>query len=243
MNIVGAGVAFLAGMGSIASPCVLPLIPAYLTYLGGMAGSGGHGPSSHDRWRLFGHALGFVAGFSLVFILFGLSATAVGLILLRHQLWIREAAGIIVVLFGLQLTGVFHLPFLEREWRWLLPNMSPATETHTPSWGQSVFLGVSFSAGWTACVGPVLASILTLAAETANWGQGALLLTWYSLGLAVPFLAMALGVTRLRPVLQRFQPWLPRIQTASGILLVGLGVMIFLGIFQRLSALFSPYAF
>lgn len=228
------GVAFLAGMGSLGSPCVLPLIPTYLTYLSGVSAA----PGEMRRPRAgttFAHGVLFVVGFSLVFVLFGLSATGIGMLLLRHQLVVRRVAGMIVVVMGFNVTGLVRVPLLQREWQWRptaakAPGLSPI---------RSLVLGISFSAGWTACVGPVLASILALAAETARWQEGAWLLAWYSLGLGVPFLVMAALVARLQPFIVKMGRWLPVIQVISGALLVVLGIMIYLGIFSRLSAAFS----
>ncbi len=231
--------AFLAGLGSIGSPCVLPLIPTYLTYLGGLS----DGVDNHNRrsfsWRLMGHGALFILGFSLVFVLLGLSATGIGMLLLRHQVLMRHVSGLIIILFGANLMGLLRIRWLDRDWRWTRP-MS-ARPAHRVSPKHSFALGIAFSAGWTACVGPVLASILTLAAQNPHWIAGATLLSWYSLGLGVPFLVMAAFVSRLQGWMTRIQPWLPWIQRVSGLLLIGLGLMIYAGIFARLSAAFSQY--
>jgi cytochrome c-type biogenesis protein len=233
---VAAGVALLAGLASIVSPCVLPLIPTYVTYLGGVSVSTGTEAPFRPRRLppLLGHAFLFTGGFALIFILFGLSATAVGIFLLRLHVLLDRLSGVIVFLFGLNLAGLLRIGWLSREWRW-----EPSRRVRPDTPWYSLLLGVSFSCGWTACVGPVLASILTLAANTASWVSGLELLAWYSLGLAVPFWVMALLMTRIRPWLTRIQRWLPLVQAASGVMLMILGVMLYLGIFARLSALFS----
>jgi cytochrome c-type biogenesis protein len=170
----------------------------------------------------------------VVYVLLGLSATALGQWLLHYHRVLEQVSGLVVIILGLNLTGIVRLELLNRDWRW---SVNRYARPQSPWY--ALLLGVAFSCGWTACVGPVLASILTLAANTASWHRGAALLAWYALGLALPFWAIALFLSRLRPWLTRVQPYLPAVQILSGLLLVGVGLLLFFGVFSRLSALFS----
>jgi len=221
--------AFAAGLLSFLSPCVLPLVPAYLGYLSGQAVAVADERRSFvDRLATFLHALAFVVGFSAVFIALG--ATAGGLGRLLRSDWIRWIGGLVMVFFGLVLTGLIKLPFLYAERR---VRISPRA-----GWGylSSFLVGVSFAAGWTPCVGPVLGSILLLGANQETVLQSVVLLVAYSVGLGVPFLLVGLAVDRAGVLLRRLGRYLHIIQVATGVLIVVFGVLLFTDGLQALGA-------
>jgi cytochrome c-type biogenesis protein len=226
---VSIGLAWLAGVASFLSPCVFALVPAYVGYLGGIATHSGAG-AAPGRWRVFSHGVAFVIGFSLVFIGLGAAASAVGQMLFDMRGWLGRIGGVIVIIFGLHTMGVINLPFLNADTR--------RQAAPDPSWGyiSSGLMGVFFSAGWAPCVGPVLGAVLTLALDSGSLGRGVLLLVAYSAGMAVPFLLAALGIGRVSEWLRRYSRYLRYVSLATGALLVIIGVMLVLGVFQRLAA-------
>jgi cytochrome c-type biogenesis protein len=226
---VSIGLAWLAGVASFLSPCVFALVPAYVGYLGGIATQPGAG-AAPGRWRVFSHGVAFVIGFSLVFIGLGAAASAVGQMLFDMRGWLGRIGGVIVIIFGLHTMGVINLPFLNADTR--------RQAAPDPSWGyiSSGLMGVFFSAGWAPCVGPVLGAVLTLALDSGSLGRGVLLLVAYSAGMAVPFLLAALGIGRVSEWLRRSSRYLRYVSLATGALLVIIGVMLVLGVFQRLAA-------
>ncbi|HYF39234.1 MAG TPA: cytochrome c biogenesis CcdA family protein, partial [Gemmatimonadales bacterium] len=206
------------------SPCVLPLVPSYVGFLTGMT----HPESGVRRRAALAHALLFIVGFSLVFILLGASATALGRALGHYQIWLQRAGGVLIIVFGLFCLGVFGSRLLTREYRLQLE--------HKPvGYLGSALVGMAFAAGWTPCIGPVLGGILGLAASSANVTQGMLLLAVYSAGLAVPFLLAAVAVESFLGWFQRFRPLLPWVMRISGVLLVVVGLLLFSGEFTRLA--------
>ncbi len=221
---LGVLVAFAAGLLSFLSPCVLPLVPSYLGFVTGMTIT-----EMSDRRRMaLVHALLFVLGFSLVFVLLGASATALGRALNHYQIWIQRIGGALVVLFGVLCLGVFRPSFLVQERRLQLQ--------HKPiGFLGSVIVGMVFAAGWTPCIGPVLGAILGLAATEGDLARGTLLLGSYSAGLALPFLAAALGVEAFLSWFQRFRRYLPWVQRISGVLLIIVGALLLTGHFTRLA--------
>jgi len=222
------GLAFLAGMASFLSPCVLALVPAYVGYLGGRSvGSGG--TAAQSRWATFAHGLAFVLGFSIVFILLGAAASALGGLVYDGRQWLARVGGAVVIVFGLHMLGVIHIPFLDFDTR---RQVRP-----DPSLGylSSALMGVFFSAGWSPCVGPVLGAVLTLALNTARVTQGVLLLTAYSAGLAIPFLLAALGIGRAAELLRNHAGWLKGISLVTGVVMVILGIMLLTGTLSQLS--------
>jgi cytochrome c-type biogenesis protein len=225
-------IAFAAGFLSFASPCVLPLVPVYLSYLAGSAvGARGGTPS---RSQLFVQALAFVLGFSLVFVSLGAVAGLIGVSLAPQLPLIRQVGGVILIIFGLHTAGVLRISLLLREWRpGVLPNASrfgPAT---------SFVVGMVFAFGWTPCVGPVLGGILMLASTSETALQGAYLLGVYSLGMGIPFLVAGLLAGALMGVLKAVNRYLRVVEVVSGIMLVVLGFLVFSGELERLSGLFS----
>jgi cytochrome c-type biogenesis protein len=221
---LGIAVAFAAGLLSFLSPCVLPLVPSYVGVLTGMSL-----PEMGGRRRVaLLHALLFVAGFSLVFILLGASATALGRALNYYQVWIQRLGGLLIIGFGLVCLGVIKSDWLTQERRLHLE--------HKPvGYLGSALVGMAFGAGWTPCIGPVLGAILGLAATSADLSRGVLLLAVYSAGLAVPFLIAALAVERFLDWFQRFRKYLPWVMRVSGALLVLVGVLLLTGEFTRLA--------
>jgi cytochrome c-type biogenesis protein len=225
---IGLGLAFLAGLASFLSPCVLSLVPAYIGYLGGrsMAVAQEREPS---RWETFSHGLAFVLGFSVVFILLGIATSVLGSVLYDARNWLAKIGGIVVVIFGLHMTHIIRIPFLEYDLR---PQSQPDRQRGYVS---SFLMGIFFSAGWSPCVGPVLGAILTLSLSGGSISQGALLLTAYSIGLAIPFLLAALGIGWVTVILRKYGKVMHYIEIAMGVLLIIIGIMLFMGTFEYLA--------
>lgn len=221
MSIAGPiALALLAGIISFTSPCCLPLMPGYLAYVGGV-GSGAAGSVQVGR-RVLGASLLFVLGFAIVFTLLGASATVVGSVLLFDRPLFLKVAGVFVIVMGLVSIGVLRIPLLNRERRFDLGRIRPGP-------GGAVPLGMAFALGWTPCIGPVLAGLLTAAAATQTAWSGAGLLFVYSLGLGIPFVLMALGYAKAGRVFG----WLRRhgraIEVSGGLVLVTMGVLMITG--------------
>ncbi|MBI4307382.1 MAG: cytochrome c biogenesis protein CcdA [Chloroflexi bacterium] len=212
-------IAFGAGVLSFVSPCCLPLVPVYLAHLAGASAS--EGVAFPSQRVTFFHALGFVLGFSALFVALGASAGLLGSVLAPYMSVLRKVAGLLLVVLGLHIIGVFRIPFLYYERR-----LSYSGGTR-PSYWRSFLIGGAFAAGWTPCVGPILAGIFTLAWDSQTAAQGALLLAVYSAGLGTPFLLAGLGVGRLAGVLHRVNRYLRPMEVASGALLVAVGVLVF----------------
>jgi cytochrome c-type biogenesis protein len=229
MNIsqVTLGLAFLAGLASFLSPCVFSLVPAYISYLGGRAAGGMQ--SKSNRWVTLSHGLAFVLGFSLVFIVLGVAVSAAGGWLFDIRNYLAKIGGLIVIIFGLHMIGVFRLPFLEYDTR-----ISTAPDR---KWGyvSSTLMGVFFSAGWSPCVGPVLGSILTLAVNGGSIALGAKLLSAYSAGLAIPFLVAAWGIGWVTAVLRKYGKLMRYVEIGMGVILVVVGILLFAGVFELLA--------
>ncbi len=224
---VSFGLAFLAGLASFLSPCVFSLVPAYIGYLGGRAAGGEDNAS--NRWITFTHGLAFVFGFSVVFVLLGVAASAAGGFLFDFKIWLAKIGGLVVIIFGLHMIGVFRIPFLEYDTR---VNTAP-----DPKWGylSSALMGVFFSAGWSPCVGPILSVILTFAINGGSMILGAKLLTAYSAGLAIPFLVAALGIGWVTTILRKYGRAMRYVEIAMGVILVIVGVMLFAGVFELIA--------
>ncbi len=216
-------VAFWAGVLSFLSPCVLPLIPSYVTYITGVSFEDLTGNVETERRRIryltLINSLTFVLGFSLVFIfLFGLSSSLLGQYLFDYREWIRYAGGALIIVFGLYVMGVLKFRFLAQEKKLHL-HEKPAGLLGT------FLVGMTFAAAWTPCVGPILGSIFLLSAGTTTTAsEGLLLLSAYSLGLAIPFLAASLSVNAFLTHFRRFHPYIRAISVASGVLLVLVGI-------------------
>ncbi len=217
-------VAFVAGLLSFLSPCVLPLVPSYVGFITGMTL-----PEVSGRRRAaLTHALLFVAGFSLVFVLLGASATALGRALNHYQVWVQRVGGVLIILFGVLCLGGFKVGLLNQERRLHLG-------TKPVGYLGSALVGVAFGAGWTPCIGPVLGGILGLAATSSDVSRGMQLLAVYSAGLAIPFLIAAVAVDSFLDWFQGFRRYLPWVMRLSGILLIVVGVLLVTGEFTRLA--------
>jgi cytochrome c-type biogenesis protein len=212
---VSFALAFTAGLLSFLSPCVLPLIPSYISFLTGLSAE----ELQVRRGTAVLHALWFVAGFSGVFMALGATASELGSFLLRYHLWIGRVGGVLVLAFGLYLLGVARPAFLLRERRFHLARKPLG-------YVGSTLVGVAFGAAWTPCIGPILGAILTLAAATASVAQGTALLAVYALGLAVPFVLTAVALDRFLTWFQRFRPYLVWVERVAGGLLIVLGVLL-----------------
>jgi cytochrome c-type biogenesis protein len=227
---ISVGLALLAGMASFLSPCVFSLVPAYVGYLGGRAaGTVGSENGKSNRWVTFSHGLAFVLGFSIVFVFLGVAAAFAGGLLYDLRFWLSKIGGVVVIIFGLHMIGVFHIPFLAYDTR--------IQQAPDPKWGylSSVLMGVFFSAGWSPCVGPVLGAILTLAINGGSIFLGAMLLTAYSVGLAIPFLVAALGIGWVTTILRKYSKTMRYVEIAMGVILVIIGVMLFAGVFELIA--------
>jgi cytochrome c-type biogenesis protein len=212
-----------AGLISFLSPCVLPLVPAYLSYMAGTTLDRMLEPNGADaalNRRVFVSAVAFVVGFATVFVAMGASASALNRLIIENIEIIGKIAGAVIVLFGLHYMGLLKIPLLYREARFRTADGS------TGLVGAYV-LGLAFAFGWTPCVGPILATILTVAASREDLGYGISLLATYALGLGIPFLVAALAVKPFMRFMQRFRRHLHKVEIAAGALLVLTGILIF----------------
>lgn len=225
---VTVGLAALAGLASFLSPCVLALVPAYIGYLGGRSVTPS-GQVIDNRWTTFYHGLAFVLGFSVIFVALGAAASLIGSVLFDMRTWIARIGGAIVIVFGLHTMGVINIRFLDADTR---VQHDPSQNT---SFLSSALMGVFFSAGWAPCVGPVLGAVLTLALNSAQVGQGVVLLSAYSVGLAIPFLAAALGVGRIAELLREYRHIIRYVSIATGVIMIIVGVMLMTGTLERLA--------
>jgi cytochrome c-type biogenesis protein len=214
-SAVSLSVALAAGLLSFLSPCVLPLIPSYLGFLTGLSAE----EFERRRGTALLHALWFIAGFSVIFVILGATASALGSLVGHSQVWIGRAGGVLVILFGLYLLGVPGPA-------WLLPERRIALARKPLGYLGSAVVGITFGAAWTPCVGPILGAILTLAAARESVSQGAVLLAAYALGLAIPFVVAALALERFLAWFQRFRPYLVWVDRVAGTLLILLGILL-----------------
>jgi cytochrome c-type biogenesis protein len=216
---------FVAGLVSFLSPCVLPLVPPYLAYLGGTSierlNAGGALEGAAYRRTVLAAAC-FVAGFTTVFVTLGATASLFGQVLLDHKDTLARVAGVIIILFGLHFLGVLKIPFLYMEKRF-------QADMNTASLGGAYVIGLAFAFGWTPCVGPVLATVLTVAAQENSVNKGIYLLLLYSLGLGVPFLLAAVAIRPFLDFMQRFRRHLGTVEKVMGAALVITGIMFLTG--------------
>ncbi len=227
---VNIGVAFVAGLVSFLSPCVLPLVPIYLAQL---VGQSVYQSEEKRQARLvtFVHAALFVLGFTLAFVALGATASTLGSFLREQQFLLRQIGGVLLILVGLHLTGLLRIPLLYWQKRF---EFRPSR----PSYAASVLTGVVFAIGWSPCVGPILGIILALAGQAATLKQGVLLLLMYSLGLGVPFLLLGLGLNQVSRILKWLKPHLGKIEIGTGVLMIAAGVVIFFNMLLQFNALF-----
>ncbi|MBI3966360.1 MAG: sulfite exporter TauE/SafE family protein [Chloroflexi bacterium] len=225
--------AFAAGTASFLSPCHLAVVPAYLAILGGAAAES---PVQVGHRIVVRRAAMFVAGFSLAMIALGMSVGLVGYLLWDQMSVIRRVGGIVLVVFGLHTMGLVRVPLLYRELRWL-----PQGRSLEGEWSGLV-LGLLIGLGWTPCIGPVLAAILLLAAESATVWHGGALLAVYAAGLSLPFFALALFLGRSHTAVRQLRRYGHHVEIATGATLVVMGVLLFTNQFQRISALLGTWA-
>lgn len=250
--------AFVAGLLSVASPCVLPLVPAYLGYLTGSAletsgggqtvatvGAGGGGgsvaiasaPPRPDTPSPFLHSVAFVSGFSVIFILFGVSLGIVGYFLRDNQDLILRVAGGMLIVMGLHLSGVITIPFLEQERRLDVGRGAKV------GYARSFAVGSAFSAGWSPCIGPTLGAIFALAVSSGTVVEAGILFAVYSLGLSVPFLALGLAYNSVKPFYMRAKRYMGVVNYLSGALLIVIGILIFTDSLINLNSAFDFWPF
>jgi cytochrome c-type biogenesis protein len=220
--------AFLAGVLSFLSPCVLPLVPGYVSLISGSSVESLQGQDRRLLTRVMASSLMFILGFSIVFILLGAVATGLGQLTRQYYPLLTRIAGAVIIVFGLHLTGVLKIKALYADKR-----MHQVKGDSTP-WGAFV-VGFAFAFGWTPCIGPILATILALAASQDTVLKGTFLLAVYSLGLAVPFLLTSLGIDRFLSFYGRFRRHLHTVEVASGVLLIVIGALVLTRHFTMLS--------
>lgn len=252
-------IAFAAGLLSVASPCVLPLVPAYLGYLTGSAlegatetqtvavqsagGGGGSAvavagaPPAVKTPSPFLHSVAFVAGFSFIFILFGISLGIIGYFFRDNQDLILKVAGVLLIIMGLHLSGVITIPFLEQERRLDLGRGQQV------GYARSFVVGSAFSAGWSPCIGPTLGAIFALAVSSGTVLEAGILFAVYSLGLSVPFLAMGLAYDKVKPFYTRAKKYVGIVNYLSGALLIIIGILIFTDSLINLNEQFNFWPF
>jgi len=220
--------AFVAGLVSFLSPCVLPLVPGYVSLISGVGVEELKSHESNLLRKTMLNSVSFILGFSVVFITLGAISTEVGQLLARYKSMLAQVAGVVIVLFGLHLTGIFRINALYADKR--LHGVKGGSTA-----GGAFLIGFAFAFGWTPCVGPILAVILGFAAAQDSVFKGVALLTVYSMGLAVPFLLTALGIERFLRFYSRFRAHMHAIEVASGALLIALGVLLVFGRFTVIS--------
>ena len=232
MPEVGILIALTAGLFSFLSPCVLPLVPSYLTFVTGMSLEDLE--AGVNRKATFIHSLLFVSGFSIIFIILGASASFLGQFFQQYERVVATVGGIIIIVLGLHMAGVFRVLPLMQEKRLHL-NDKPAGYLGT------LGVGMAFGAGWTPCIGPVLGAILTYGFSQDTVWAGVGLLTVYSIGLAIPFLLASLALDRFLMTFKKFRRWIPVVEKSSGVLLVVLGLMLITGRFTVLASWLTQF--
>ncbi len=235
ISLVSFGIAFLAGLVSFLSPCMLPLVPIYLTQLVGQSVSQSveRGGTRPTRFTTFFHSTMFVLGFTTAFVALGATASTLGSLLSAYQFQLRQIGGVLLILIGLHLVGILKLPFLCWQKRF---------EFHStrPNYLISFVIGIIFAIGWTPCISLLLGSILGLAAAAATLRQGVLLLLAYSLGMGLPFLLLGLGLNQISRVLKHLRPFLGKIEIGTGIVMIVMGAMIYFNVLTSLNRYFVP---
>lgn len=233
MNEIGLFFAFTAGILSFFSPCVFPLLPAYITHLTG--GKIENSKVMIDRGTLFIRSSGFIVGFSLIFIVMGASATFLGQVFMNYRTIVMQIAGLLIIIFGLQMAGLLNIKFLMIE-------KKIHSEKKTTGIFSSIFLGMAFASGWSPCVGLALSSILLLASSSDTLYQGMYLLTFYSLGMAVPFMIISFVISFSLAAIKKINKYLAKIAFVNGMIMVGMGFLVLSGQMQKISAWLSAYS-
>ena len=217
MDNVSIILAFSAGLLSFLSPCVLPLIPAYVSYLTGSAVADIN--DSKAKLNLLYKSIGFIIGFTIIFLIMGASISSLGKLFAANQGTVRKVGGILIIVFGLHTTGILKIKALYSEKR-LLPLGDNKKSI------SAMFIGMAFATGWTPCIGPILSSILIYAGSMDTIGKGILLLLFYSLGLAVPFLLTAFAIGSFSKYMRKFSKYLPAVSVISGVLMIIMGILV-----------------
>src|SRR5713226_73752 len=220
--------AFFAGLTSFLSPCVLPLVPGYLSMISGAGLEELKVPQAHLMRRVMLNSIAFILGFSVVFIALGAAATEIGQVLGVYKHTLARVAGVVIILFGLHLTGIFKIKALYTDAR-----LHSVKGSSTPL--GAFVIGFAFAFGWTPCLGPILSAVLTIAGQQGTMMKGIILLTVYSLGLAVPFLLTSLLMERFLKFYSRFRSHMHALEVASGGLLIALGILLVIGRFTLIS--------
>jgi cytochrome c-type biogenesis protein len=222
---IGILLAFSAGVLSFLSPCILPLVPSYVSFITGLSLD----DAERSRRTALIHALLFVLGFTLIFLALGATATVLGRLLKAYTVWITRAGGVLIIVFGLYMLGVLRIGAFAQERRMHIAD-KPLGYLGT------VLVGIAFGAGWTPCLGPILGGILTYTASAADFSKGLPLLFAYSMGLAVPFVLAAVAIGRFFAVFERFRPYLPMVNKVAGVLLLLVGVLMLSGQFTLIAS-------
>ncbi|KNF07604.1 cytochrome c-type biogenesis protein CcdA [Gottschalkia purinilytica] len=214
---VSLSIAFGAGFLSFFTPCILPLIPVYIMYITGTSME-----NELDKRKLFAlkRTIGFVIGFTIIFMIMGTSATFLGKIFIRNKEVFSKISGVLIVIFGLKMTGIINLKFLNMEKRIKTPKK-------ITNWFSSIIMGMAFAAGWTPCFGPVLASILIYAGGTATVSKGVYLLLVYSIGMAIPFVLTALFINVFSKFVNKAERFIKYIPKISGFIMIIFGILVF----------------
>jgi cytochrome c-type biogenesis protein len=229
-------IAFLAGLLSFISPCVLPLVPSYMTYITGVCFKELTGAESRSRWRwvTVSHSLLFIMGFSTIFILMGASASYLGQILARYQYWMMKAGGVLIIILGIHFTGIINLPFLQMERRFEL-------RSKPLGYVGSFLVGIVFAAGWTPCIGPILSTILIYASTSQSFTKGLLLLAIYSLGLGVPFFLSSLAFNSFLCAFERIKRYMRVIALVSGLFMIIIGILFLTDTFREINSFLNIF--
>ena len=224
-------IAFSAGLLSFVSPCVLPLVPSYITYITGVSFKELTDAEARSRlrWATILHSLFFIMGFSLIFILMGASASYLGQLLAQYQSWIMKAGGVLIILLGIHFTGIINIPFLQMEKRF---------EMRRKPLGYlgSFLVGVAFAAGWTPCIGPILSTILIYASTSKSFTTGILLLTYYSIGLGIPFFLSSLAFNSFLSAFDKIKRYMRVITIISGLFLIAIGILFLTDTFSEINS-------
>lgn len=230
-------IAFSAGILSFVSPCVLPLVPSYITYITGVSFNELAGAESKSklRWATIFHSLLFIFGFSTIFIIMGASASYIGQLLARYQQWIMKIGGVLIIILGVNFTGLITLPFLQMEKRFEL-------KKRPFGYAGSFCVGIIFAAGWTPCIGPILSTILIYASTAKNFYAGILLLSIYSMGLGLPFFLSSLAFNSFLSAFEKMKRYLRIITIVSGLFLIAIGILILTDTFQEINQYLNSLA-
>ena len=224
----------LAGVLSFLSPCVLPIVPGYLCFIAGTSLDKVLNNEIQIGNNIFKYALSFVLGFSTVFVILGASSTVLSSLLYEYFDYLRIAGGIIIIIFGIHFTQIIQLSFLNKDIRFQIENYRPGLIG-------SYIIGLSFAFGWTPCIGPILGSVLTVAASSETMSQGVFLLISYSAGLGIPFLLAAYGINRFLKFLSKIRKYIRSIEILTGLLLILFGFLILTNQIQELAFFFIKY--